>query len=156
MLRRLIGLVAVLGCNQSDFGPPGFGDDPPPGPGSPTWNDTDLSCSQTSDCAPGETCDGGFCRPKQCDDGPYSSAAPLGPNHLFFRDEELLVVDSSSSQGAYWVDAYGAAGSIDYHGAGGGSYSMGTAPLADVARIATASGPGMVVAAQGQSTVTIT
>ena len=95
----------LVACNQGDFGPPGFGEDMPPGPGSPNWNSTDLSCSTTDDCAPGEMCDGGRCRPKQCDDGPYESDTPLGPHHLFFRDDELLIIDQSASQGSYWSSA---------------------------------------------------
>jgi hypothetical protein len=149
-------LPLIAACNQSDFGAPDFGDDPPPGPGSPTWTQTDLSCQATSDCAPGETCDGGFCRPKQCDDGPYDSAAPLGPDHMLYRDHELLVIDATASQGAYWVDGYGASGAIDYHGPGGGSFSMGGGALTDVGRIVTKQGPGMVVAAAGSSNVTVT
>jgi hypothetical protein len=153
---RCFGLFAlVAACNQSDFGPPDFGSDPPPGPGSPTWNSTDLSCNTTADCAPGETCDGGSCRPKQCDDGPYSSLAPLGPHRLLFRDEEVAVIDGSSSQGAYWVDAYGAAGSIDYHGPGGGSFQIGGSALVDLARIDTPAGAGMVIATSGQTAVTL-
>lgn len=151
-----VGLVLVTSaCNQSDFGPPDFGSDPPPGPGSPTWDNTDLSCSTDRDCAPGEKCDNNMCRPKQCDDGPYQSLAPMGPHKLLFRDEEIAVIDASSNQGSYWVDAYGAAGSIDYHGPGGGSFSIGNTSLVDLARIDTATGPGMVVAMSGQSSVQI-
>jgi hypothetical protein len=152
-----VGLVAIVttACNQSDFGPPDFGSDPPPGPGSPTWDNTDLSCSTDHDCAPGEKCDGSRCRPKQCDDGPYQSLPPMGPHRLLFRDEEIAVIDGSSNQGSYWVDAYGASGSIDYHGPGGGSFSISNQSLVDVARVDTASGPGMVVATSGQKTVTI-
>jgi hypothetical protein len=97
-----------------------------------------------------------MCRPKQCDNGPYQSLAPMGPHRLLFRDEEIAVIDSSSSQGSYWVDAYGASGSIDYHGPGGGSISIGNTSLVDLTRIDTASGAGMVVARSGQSAVTIT
>ncbi len=156
MQRRWLSLFALVACNQSDFGPPPIGSDLPPGPGSPTWANTDLSCSTNDDCAPGEVCDGGFCRPKQCDDGPYISHAPLGGHHLLFPDDELLVIDGSQNQGSYWVDGYGAAGSIDYHGAGGGSYSLGTSSLVDVARIDTPAGAGMIVAISGKTDVTIT
>jgi hypothetical protein len=75
---------------------------------------------------------------------------------MLFADDELLVVDSNQNQGAYWVDGYAAAGSISYQGAGGGSYQLGATPLVDVAGIDTADGPGMVVATQGRSSVTIT
>src|SRR5262249_2232175 len=104
-MRSSWALVAIVttACNQSDFGPPDFGSDPPPGPGSPTWDNTDLSCSTDHDCAPGEKCDGSLCRPKQCDDGPYQSLAPMGPHRLLFRDEEIAVIDGSSNQGTYWV-----------------------------------------------------
>jgi hypothetical protein len=152
-----VGLVAALlaACDQSAFDPPAIGEDPPPGPGSPTWDDTDLSCATEADCAPGETCDQNSCRPRQCDDGPYESAVPLGPSHLFFREEDLLVLDGNQSQGSYWIDGYDAAGAISYTGAGGGSFSIGTAALTDVAKIhAPSGGSGMVVAIAGSSSVT--
>jgi len=155
-MRTLVLLAALVGCDQTDFGDPSFGSDPPPGPGSPTWDDTDLSCTTNDECAPGEACDGTTCRPKQCDDGPYDSAAPLGPHRQLYKDEEILVVDADASQGKYWVDGYGAAGAIDYAGAGGGSYSIGTAQVVDVSRIDTEDGPGMVVASSGRTQVTIT
>lgn len=97
-----VAFIAVLvgACDQTAFEPPAIGDDPPPGPGSPQWGDDDLTCQGDADCAPGETCDTGTCRPKQCDDGPYESAVPLGPRKVFFREQELLVVDSEANQGS--------------------------------------------------------
>lgn len=156
-MRRLgmsLFVVMVAACDQSAFDLPDASE-PPPGPGSPTWDDTDLSCSTESDCAPGETCVSGSCRPQQCDDGPYESDAPLGPNRLLFREQELFIVDSTAAEGAYWIDGYDAAGSISYGGAAGGSTKIGTASLVDVARIHTRTGGGMLVASSGSTSVTL-
>jgi hypothetical protein len=148
---RLLALVAVFGgCDQSAFDPPGIGEDTPPGPGSPTWDDTDLSCASDSDCAPGESCSEQQCRPRQCDEGPYSSTVPLGPNRVLFREQELFIVDATQSQSAYWVDSYQGNGSIGY---AGGSFSLGAAAVVDVARIHTADGGGVVAAVSGQTRV---
>jgi hypothetical protein len=151
-----ITLVAlfVAACDQSAFDVPNA-DEPPPGPGSPTWDDTDLSCSGDSDCAPGETCASGSCRPRQCDDGPYESDVPLGPSRVLFRDEEVFIVDGTASEGSYWIDGYDAAGAITYGGAAGGSTKISASSLVDVARIHTASGGGMVTAVAGSSSVTL-
>lgn len=145
----------LVACNQSDFGPPDFGEDMPPGPGSPNWNSTNLSCASQSDCAPGEVCDGNQCRPKQCDDGPYNSNAPIGPEHMFFRDDELMIIDQTANNGTYWVDGYGASGSIAYNGPGGGSWSISTTQLTDVASVNMTEGPGFITAMAGKTNVII-
>lgn len=157
MRALLLGLVTFVAtaCNQ-EFGVPGAGDDMPPGPGNEAWDDTDLSCQATADCAPGETCDGGTCRPKQCDDGPYESATPLGARRVFFREQELLVADSTANEGAFWVDGYDAGSSVSYSGPGGGSYSISSAAIVDLAPVETADGNGFVVANQGTSRVRVT
>ncbi len=154
ILTAVVAFVAA--CDQSAFDlPVPDADEPPPGPGSPTWDDTNLTCSGDSDCAPGETCDGGTCRPRQCDEGPYESDLPLGPSRVLFRDEELFVVDGDASQGAYWVDGYDAAGAISYGGAAGGSTKISTSALTDVTRIHTPTGGGIITAVAGSSSVTL-
>ncbi|MDX2093551.1 MAG: VCBS repeat-containing protein [Kofleriaceae bacterium] len=155
-----VSLVALLaiGCDQTSFEPPALGDDPPPGPGSPTWDEADLSCATDDDCSPGETCDAASstCRPRQCDEGPYESATPLGPSRVLFREQELLVVDATANQGQYWVDGYNGNGTISYGGAAGGSFKIGTAALIDVAALHTPQGGAMVAARTGSTSVTIT
>ncbi len=148
----MVTVVLTTACTQS-FDVPGAGDDSPPGPGSPTWDDTDLTCAAESDCAPGETCDNGTCRPRQCDDGPYESGAPLGPNHVFFREQELLVVDGSANNGKYWLDGYDGDGSVHYNGPGSGSYEISAASIVDVAAIVAPDGPGFVTATANSHTV---
>jgi hypothetical protein len=151
----LVAVLAVAACDQSAFDGPNA-DEPPPGPGSPTWADTDLSCSTTSDCSPGESCVDGTCRPATCADGSFDSDAPLGPSRLLFKDEEMFIIDATASQGQYWVDGYDAAGAITYGGAAGGSTKISTASLTDVARIHTADGGAMLVSVSGSKSVTIT
>lgn len=153
-LRTIVVAVAVAACDQGAFDLPSA-DEPPPGPGSPTWDDTDLTCSGDSDCAPGEICSSGMCRPRQCDDGPYESDVPLGPSRVLFREQELFVIDGTASEGAYWVDGYDAAGAISYGGAAGGSMKIGSASLVDVARIHTKTGGGMVTATTGSTQITL-
>jgi len=147
-------VVLLVGCSQS-FDVPGAGDDSPAGPGSPTWDDTDLTCSSESDCAPGEACDNGACRPRQCDDGPYESNTPLGPRHVLFREQELMIADASASGGKYWIDGYDGDGSIRYDGPGSGSYDVGGAAIVDVAGIQAPQGPGFVTAVSGSSKVRV-
>lgn len=154
-LRVVLVALLVAGCDQTAFEPPAIGEDPPPGPGSPQWADDDLTCTTDDDCAAGEACDGGACRPKQCDDGPYESAVPLGPRKVFFREQELVVVDSEPSNGSFWIDGYDAAGTISYEGGGGGSFSLSASALADVARITTSDGAGVAALVAGGRTVTL-
>jgi hypothetical protein len=143
-------VLGICACDQSAFDAPEIGEDMPPGPGSPTWDDTDLSCATDSDCAPGETCADLVCRPRQCDEGPYTSDAPLGANRVLFPEQELFIVDATQSQSAYWVDSYQGNGAIGY---AGGSFSLGAAALVDVARIHTPDGGGVVAAVSGQTRV---
>jgi hypothetical protein len=147
-------MVLLAACDQGAFDAPDAAD-PPPGPGSPKWDDTNLSCSAESDCAPGEACVSGSCRPRQCDDGPYESDAPLGPSRVLFREQELFIVDATANAGSFWVDGYDAAGSISYGGAAGGSTKISTGSLVDVSSIHTATGGAMIVATSGSTSVTI-
>ncbi len=152
-----ISFVALLvgGCDQTAFDLPPLGEDPPEGPGSPQWGTENLACSGDTDCSPGETCGEGTCRPRQCDDGPYESAVPLGPRRVFYREQEVIVTDSAANAGEYWVDGYDAAGALRYDGGGGGSISIGTTAISDVARITTRDGAGVVTAAAGTRTLTL-
>ncbi len=150
-MRRLgVLLLLVAACDQTAFDPPDFGEDPPPGPGSPQWADTDLSCSAATDCAPGESCIDGTCRPKQCDGEDYASAMPLGTATVLFRDQELLLVDGDANEGKYYVDGYEAAGA-SYSG----SLSPGSVAITDVAAIDTPDGGAAVTAFGGSSSVTV-
>jgi hypothetical protein len=152
MRHLAVVLLALTACTQS-FDPLGAGDDAPAGPGSPTWDDTNLTCKTERDCAPGETCDSGSCRPRQCDDGPYESAQPLGPRHVFFREQEILIADATPSNGSFWADGYDAAGAVRYDGPGGGSFDLGGAAIVDIARIVTKDGSGFVSATAGSTKV---
>lgn len=133
MIALTLGLVA---CNQSDFGDPPVDDipDPPPGPGTQEWGDTDIACTTKSDCGVGEVCENNLCQPARCDSGPYSSTAPLGPMRVFFADKEVVTLDGQSSDGKYWADVYAPSGSSLSYGAGsgGGSYDLGASEPVDI------------------------
>ena len=56
--------LALVACNQSDFGDGPSGPEPnPEGPGSPAWGEDNVSCEGDSDCHHGEVCEGGICVP---------------------------------------------------------------------------------------------
>lgn len=150
-MRRLgVLLLLAAACDQTAFDPPDFVENPPPGPGSPQWGDTDLTCSTASDCAPGESCVDGTCRPKQCDGEDYVSALPLGTTTVLFRDQELLLVDGDANEGKYYVDGYEGAG-VSYSG----SLSPGATAITDVAAIVTPDGGAAVTAFGGSTSVTL-
>lgn len=109
---RSRGLLAILslgivGCVQSDFGDQQYSQIPEGSfenaPGDSAWGRGDYSCDDLSDCScesdeecgRGEVCLEGICQKDRCSLGPYLSVAPLGPNHYFFRDRELLAVTNS-------------------------------------------------------------
>ena len=128
-------LVGTVACNQSDFGdsdlPPGP-TEPPPGPGDPAWGNDDVSCEEPSDCSVNEQCIDNICQMPRCTDGPYLSNAPLGPEHYFFNDLEVVVADSNLYEGSYWVDTYlPSASTLTYPS--GGSWRMGADQITDVA-----------------------
>ncbi|HEY4176743.1 MAG TPA: VCBS repeat-containing protein [Kofleriaceae bacterium] len=156
-IKLLAVAVLVAACDQGAFTPPDIGEDPPPGPGSPTWDDTNLSCTSSSQCSPGETCDADehICRPRQCEDGPYESSVPLGASKIFFREQELAIVDGTANQGSYWVDGYDAATAVSYTTGGGGSYNMSTTALTDVAAIHASTGNGMIASKASSTKVTM-
>lgn len=126
-------LALTTACDQSDFGdiPVDTLPEVPEGPGDPAWGDPDLTCTTTSDCAPSETCMDGMCQMKRCSDGPYESAAPLGAQHYFFADHEIVVADGEPYQGSYWIDGYKPEGAA--LGYAGGSWKQSAAPILDIA-----------------------
>jgi len=63
------------------------------GPGTKAWGETDLSCGDDDDCAPGEGCYEGTCQPRHCIMADVSSLPPLGPVHGFVDDLEIAAVD---------------------------------------------------------------
>jgi hypothetical protein len=165
MRRRLRGLalvacVALAACNQSDFGDPELPTPPgetPDGPGDPAWGSEDVSCEEESDCAPNEDCIENICQMPRCTDGPYESSAPLGAQHYFFSDRELVAADDGQLEGGYWVDGYLPGGGTLSYPSGGGSYRMSDARLIDVAggNVLGTRPERIVAAAEGRKSVVV-
>lgn len=127
--------AAGAGCNQSDSGGPEAPvgpDNTPEGPGDPAWGGDDVSCESKDDCAVSEDCIDNVCQMPRCNDGPYESAAPLGPEHYFFSDRELVAADDTLFEDGYWVDSYLPDGSTLTYPESGGSYKMGPGRILDV------------------------
>ena len=124
---------AAAACNQSEFEDDWPDPDQPDGPGTEAWGEQDVSCDDTSDCAPNETCLDGVCQMARCDDGPYSSAAPLADLQYFFSDREIIAADTTAYSGSYWIDAYAPAGGGLAYPTGGGSFDAGATRVVDLA-----------------------
>ncbi|MEE2829509.1 MAG: VCBS repeat-containing protein, partial [Myxococcota bacterium] len=134
MKRTLLVFSVVLlgiGCNQSFFEDPGLSpsDDDDAGPGTQAWGDEDVTCTENSNCALGETCLDGVCQMERCSAGPYSSEPPVGDGFRFFEDRDVVLSDSTPWNGSYWADGYPVSDAgLDY------SLSWGTeSPITDIA-----------------------
>ncbi len=150
----------MIACNQSDFGDPKFPEGPtetPSGPGDPAWGSDDVSCETKRDCSVNEDCIDNVCQMPRCADGPYDSAAPLGPVHYFFSDLEVVVADSNLYQGNYWVDTYLPSATELTYPSGGGSWKMGADKITDVAggNLVGSQPERFVVSHQGRSSITV-
>jgi len=66
------------------------------GPGTKAWGETNLSCEDDDDCAPGEGCYESTCQPRHCVLADVSSLPPLGPVHGFLDDLEIATADSGT------------------------------------------------------------
>jgi hypothetical protein len=156
----LLLFATGAGCNQSDFGEPEVPVGPgetPDGPGDPAWGEEDVSCTSKSSCAVNEDCIDNICQMPRCTDGPYASSAPLGPQHTFFWDRELVAIDDTPFEDSYWVDSYlPGPGTLTYP-TDGGSYRMGSGRLLDVAggNLLGARPERVAVAVEGQNAVLV-
>jgi hypothetical protein len=127
--------AAGAACSKGDpDGPDGpLGpDSTPEGSGDPAWGDANIACESRSDCAASEDCIDSVCQMPRCTDGPYDSAAPLGPQHYFFSDRELVAADAAIEGDSYLVDSYLPDGSTLTYPGEGGSFSMGSSKIVDV------------------------
>jgi hypothetical protein len=121
------------------------------GPGSDPWLDDDPTCESDDDCAPGEGCDNGLCLVKRCGEV-YASTAPMGNNHYFGTDAEMVVlsdasfVDAFESEGGSYINSWDLGGETVVDVVGGdfdNSRPMGVAvalEFSDVIRFQLASG----------------
>lgn len=157
-LLPILSALALLGCSQSDFGefPTPEELPTPEGPGDPAWGDANISCNNSDDCTPTETCENNVCMPSRCDNGPFESRSPIGANYIFFDDKEILVADQELVQGSYWIDGYMPANTeITYKT--GGSWSAGSSPIIDLAggNVLGIRPDAAIAAIQGSSSIVI-
>ena len=99
-------LLGNTSCVQSDFSDEKYRDSPDSQleniPGDSAWGRGDYSCNEIADCicaeddecGRSEKCIDGICQEDRCGLGPFSSDAPLGLEHYFIRDRELLSAGS--------------------------------------------------------------
>lgn len=150
------GLALLAGgCSQS-FAGDDYTDELPPtpeGPGQQEWSDEDVSCAAISDCGVAEACIQGVCQMARCQDGPYDSTAPIGGEHTFFSDREILSLDGNMYEGQYWVDGYAPSDSaVTYID---GSWAFGQEKPVDVAggNVFGQNIESLVVASEGKNTL---
>ncbi|MBW2525324.1 MAG: hypothetical protein JRI23_14155 [Deltaproteobacteria bacterium] len=68
----------------------------PTGPGYDPWFNDDVSCSADNPCPEGEFCGpNGVCQMERCN-GTFESVRPLGLNHYFGIDGELVIINDAS------------------------------------------------------------
>ena len=58
----------------------------PDGPGSEAWGDPNVACTDDDECMSSEMCQDSICQMKRCQDGPYSTAPPVGREAIFYND----------------------------------------------------------------------
>jgi hypothetical protein len=136
-------MACVVEMDEDDRGGTGPGDDP--------WQDDDPSCETEADCAPGEGCENGLCLVKRCGES-YASVAPMGDNHYFGTDAEMVVlsdaafIDAFESQGGDYINSWDLGAETIVDVAGGnfdGNRPMGVAvalQYSDVIHVRLASG----------------
>lgn len=123
----LVAVGALAGC--SPFSPEDeVPDQPYTGPGTEEWGEVDITCDTSSDCLTGEICSSGYCQVDRCGGDLLPTEPPLGSNYYFQREDELALLDSESTGGTYYLDAFDPRNS-SYDG----SYTIGNSQAADVA-----------------------
>jgi len=98
------------------------------GPGSEAWGEVDVTCGTTGDCLTGESCIDGICQVEKCTANLDASSAPVGETLRFFQESELAVADTSTYDGAYWIDGYATDGNLAYDY----SWEVGGSSITDV------------------------
>ena len=99
------------------------------GPGSDVWVDEDVRCDSSSDCLTGEACIDSVCQVEKCTDNLDDSVPPLGKGLTFYKEKEIVVADTVSYQGGYWLDGYAPDRSMDYEY----SWNLGSQRIQDIA-----------------------
>ncbi|MEC7241072.1 MAG: VCBS repeat-containing protein [Myxococcota bacterium] len=123
----LMAVVVLAGC--SPFSPEEeVPDQPYTGPGTEEWGEIDITCDATSDCLTGEICSDGFCQVDRCGGDLLPTEPPLGSNYYFQREDELALLDTESTAGIFYLDAFDPS-NLSYDG----SYKVGSQPALDVA-----------------------
>jgi hypothetical protein len=112
---RLLPL-ALMGCTVAE-------DDtrfePGNTPGGDPWNHSDkVSCTDTSECGDGESCEDGICQMARCVET-YESAKPMGDNHYFGTDGEIAIISDDAFVDAFESDDGSYMASWDLSGSGG-------------------------------------
>lgn len=78
--------------------------DLPIGPGQEPWFNEDPTCENNDQCAPGEFCGpGNVCQMRRCE-GAFESLQPMGLNHYFGIDGELVIINDSSFVDGFEAD----------------------------------------------------